>query len=879
MKRILLSAMAGGLVLAQSASAVIIYVNAANTGGPWAGTAWSNAFRTVTEGLTAAASNGQVWVAQGTYTPTAGNRTNSFFLKSGVALYGGFAGSETSLAQRDWTGHPTILSGDIGIAGVSTDNCYHVVTGVNGAEIDGFTITGGYANGPGPGAGGGQHTTQSNVVAGVNHGTGGGILNYMVAPAVRNCLISGNYAQKGGGAYNMVTTNWPSPVVMPAPSFLNVTFSNNTCVARGGGVSDDLLTHPVYTSCRFISNQCTQGKGGALYNDFGCSPQFQNCLFAGNYALESGGAMGNDGSSSPTLIHCTITDNLAGDQGGGLYQGTYGADTDTQNSPVLIDCILASNRVSTVGPTDLSNWAEDNPTLLYTLIPGGYEGAGNFDVPPRFVSPATCDYRLSDASQAIDAGVPTGVTNDLAGARRPVDGNRDGYTTADPGCFEYAGTNANTAAVAWRFAFVGDTHYTDNPTYLPEIAASVIADNAKVFIIGGDLVAGGSNKATATLTTELTNWRTAMTPVYSNGIKVLVIRGNHEDDVTNDLVSWNSVFTGAYAMPTNGPAGETNLTYTFAYSNVLFVGLDVYANIHRVNQSWLDQQFAGNRLPHVFPFGHEAAFKVFHTDCLDDYPTERDTFWRSLATAGAKVYLCGHDHFLDTARIDDGDGDPTDDVYQYVVGTGGGPAFSNQSYNGSNNSFTPVNTGHEYPYGYLLVEISGTGTNDLGVTMQWKQRTYNNGAGIWQYLPTTNLLRYTAVNLYADSVGDGILNGWRRLYFGGSGTSTGAVSMASADADGDGTSNLAEFLAGTDPTNGTSRLALIDLQPQATGFQVVWTGGTSVTQIVETRSDLASTGETWRAIATNPPPCAVTNWLLWGDATASNACYRIRVSR
>lgn len=30
-----------------------------------------------------------------------------------------------------------------------------------------------------------------------------------------------------------------------------------------------------------------------------------------------------------------------------------------------------------------------------------------------------------------------------------------------------------------------------------------------------------------------------------------------------------------------------------------------------------------------FVFGHEPAFKAFHTDCLDDYVIERDTFWNN----------------------------------------------------------------------------------------------------------------------------------------------------------------------------------------------------------------------------------------------------------
>jgi hypothetical protein len=63
----------------------------------------------------------------------------------------------------------------------------------------------------------------------------------------------------------------------------------------------------------------------------------------------------------------------------------------------------------------------------------------------------------------------------------------------------------------------------------------------------------------------------------------------------------------------------------------------------------VDQELNSNSNNHLFVFGHEAAFKVFHADCLDDSVSARNTFWNSLKTAGARVYFCGHDHFLDAA--------------------------------------------------------------------------------------------------------------------------------------------------------------------------------------------------------------------------------------
>jgi hypothetical protein len=86
------------------------------------------------------------------YRPTTGtDRTVSFALESGVALYGGFAGSETLREQRDWETNVTTLSGDIGVAEDSSDNSYHVVVALYWvdatATLDGFTVRGGNADG------------------------------------------------------------------------------------------------------------------------------------------------------------------------------------------------------------------------------------------------------------------------------------------------------------------------------------------------------------------------------------------------------------------------------------------------------------------------------------------------------------------------------------------------------------------------------------------------------------------------------------------------------------------------------------------------------------------------------------------------------------
>jgi hypothetical protein len=148
-----------------------------------------------------------------------------------------------------------------------------------------------------------------------------------------------------------------------------------------------------------------------------------------------------------------------------------------------------------------------------------------------------------------------------------------------------------------------------------------------------------------------------------------------------------------------------------------------------VNQTWLDSQLAANRQPHVFAFGHEPAFQAHHDDCLDEYPDKRDVFWASLESAGARVYFCGHDHFYDHARVNNGDGDPNNDLHQYIIGTAGANFFGwMPPYDGDNSHYTVEQWFHTSNYGYVLVEV-----DDLEVTLSWMERLMISPDAGWGY--------------------------------------------------------------------------------------------------------------------------------------------------
>lgn len=341
-----------------------------------------------------------------------------------------------------------------------------------------------------------------------------------------------------------------------------------------------------------------------------------------------------------------------------------------------------------------------------------------------------------------------------------------------------AGAANTSAAERWRFIMMCDSRSSSatglNEPIVRELVGEILRSDVDLVIFAGDLVQGLGTSA-ARFETGLWNWVRALEPVYEAGIGVYPCRGNHEvgdmwsappgqlpNPQDNFALRWLKVFGNSDVphrkLPDNGPPDERYMSYTVAHKNALIVSLDQYAGIrhrmaHVVNQPWLEAQLAANRKPHVFVFGHEPAFQAMPRDGLHLYPAQRDAFWRSLQTAGVRVYFCGHDHLYDHARIDDGDGNPDNDIHQYIVGTAGAPLYTwTPPYVGNNSGFVPIQVYHAQVYGYVLVEVDG-----LRVTLTWMERQSTNVSQPGVYQPK-DIWTYTAagcpIKLAADLNGD-----------------------------------------------------------------------------------------------------------------------------
>lgn len=221
------------------------------------GSSWDNA-TTLSTALNAAQAGDQIWVQGFDQITEAGQLytapTDGFSVKSGVQLYGGFKGDETSINDRETLGKPyqmkyrSVLSGDKNIKdtvdntnlifpanGTRSDNATHVLSvdmapssGSNNntypTVINGFTIAGGHADGTDE-KGGGIYIYGNN--------TGGG--NFRI----ERCFLFNNYATQGGAVYvdaAVKNVNNGESLINQCVVYNNAASERSAVVNEGGGI-------------------------------------------------------------------------------------------------------------------------------------------------------------------------------------------------------------------------------------------------------------------------------------------------------------------------------------------------------------------------------------------------------------------------------------------------------------------------------------------------------------------------------------------------------------------------------------------------------------------------------------------------------------------
>ncbi|HEX4118984.1 MAG TPA: Ig-like domain-containing protein [Verrucomicrobiae bacterium] len=420
----------------------IIYVNAA-AATPGNGSSWATALTNLQTAFLEGNQCSEIWVARGTYVATTTpDNSPSFQMKQGLRVYGGFAGFETDLSQRNWTNNLTVLEGQTNQSAIFNDGSESPIDQT--AVLDGFVL-----NGAGSG--------------GVSV-----VLNYSADPTFQNCT----FINGGPAMWNSVAD----------PFILNCVFSNNiqqALVNEYGG--------PLISNCVFLRNSGNALVGGAVYN-FDATPTFVACQFLTNTA-GAGAAMALEGGSAVTVLSSVFEGNIGSDSGGAIYSigASFAAFRDdlfvgnqaNQAGAILLynstnelnNCTLTGNTAtafgggvvnesSTVAATNSIFWSNSDFTgttetaqinnqggtvsVADSIITGlsAYAGNQNLAYDPLFQSVVSNNFTpITEFSPALNAGNNSAV----APGDTDVNGNaRIVASTVDIGAVENQNPGAGT---------------------------------------------------------------------------------------------------------------------------------------------------------------------------------------------------------------------------------------------------------------------------------------------------------------------------------------------------------------------------------------------------------------------------------------------------
>lgn len=431
---------------------------------------WAAAAKTIQAAVAAATNSDTVLVTNGTYV-----------LSTGIVL-------SKAITLRSVNGSSATF-----IDGSNTVRCLSITNGVN---VNGFTLTNGFAT-----TGGGVYLLRgggiSNCVITGNHtasnGCGGGVY-LQQGGTMLDCTVAGNHSDlDGGGVYvngsgvvnrctitaNHTVTNAYGGGVMlyNGGALLNSTVSGNTTVFDGGGVY--LFQGGTVTNCAITANKSGgDGAGVYLYNGGsvlfstvrkntclglyiinGCgggvfvygSGLVNACEISANETIAGGRLRGGGvflAGTNSILQNCAVYDNRAGYDGGGVYvaTGIVRTCTITCNKTLVpgyagggLYCVTGSVESTIMYYNTVDGLSDEYlqgpvPFINCCTTPLPSLGAGSITNAPLFVS-LTGDYHLSSVSPCINKGVARSYNNSPA---TDIDGQTRIYApTVDIGADEY----------------------------------------------------------------------------------------------------------------------------------------------------------------------------------------------------------------------------------------------------------------------------------------------------------------------------------------------------------------------------------------------------------------------------------------------------------
>jgi hypothetical protein len=374
------------------------------------GSSWLLAKRTVSSALTASSAGDQIWIARGTY-------AEKLVISKAVALYGGFAGAETDLTQRNWAANLSVLDGS------TTGTVINVGTvGAAEARIDGLVITNGSAT-----SGAGIRTTAcaptiaNNVIAGntANGGPGGAIGLWRFNSAIGNqAVITNNLIRLNK---TLANTTWDGnaagiAVIGCSPLIAWNRFVQNNAAGSGGAIACFLDSHPLIANNQIVANSASlaparsQGYGGGIY--------------ATGESYDP--TTGQSGVSAPVLINNLVAAN-------GAHSGAGIALTDSRGGVSLVknNTVIANSGAgvfwANAGPTFLNNLVAFNAKGMCLEVPYGTPVLSHNNVYGNAVLGTRSDY--------VGIADPTGTSGNLSAEPRLANSSiGDGRLQPDSPC-------------------------------------------------------------------------------------------------------------------------------------------------------------------------------------------------------------------------------------------------------------------------------------------------------------------------------------------------------------------------------------------------------------------------------------------------------------
>lgn len=267
------------------------------------------------------------------------------------------------------------------------------------------------------GGGGGLYLNRSTAKIGGNtildnttQGSGGGLQLTRSTATVTDNIIAGNVAQSdGGGLY-----------LNESPAVLGANMVRGNLAGDGGGLYLWYSAAELEAST-VLSN--TAGYGGGLLLS-GRPVTLTNTVIANNHGSVAGSGLYVTASDFH-LLHTTIARNTGGD-GSGIYVNGdewWGyATASLTNTIVVSQAVGIYVRSGNAANLEATLWGTGTWANLADWNGGGTIANGAVDIWgfPGFADAEGGDYRITEASAALDAGIDSGVASDIDGQPRPM---------------------------------------------------------------------------------------------------------------------------------------------------------------------------------------------------------------------------------------------------------------------------------------------------------------------------------------------------------------------------------------------------------------------------------------------------------------------------